>query len=139
MDEIQRLGSLEGSEIRHAKQVLAFEATRITHGEEAAQEAKAAAKAAFGASAVGGDLDAMPSTALSADQLASGINPVDLFAAVGLTRSKSEARRLLQQGGMYVNDQRIESLEHTVGPVDLTPEGILLRAGKKKYHRVVVE
>lgn len=138
-DEIQRLGSLEGSEIRHAKQVLAFEATRITHGEEAAQEAKAAAKAAFGASAVGGDLDAMPSTALSADQLASGINPVDLFAAVGLTRSKSEARRLLQQGGMYVNDQRIESLEHTVGPVDLTPEGILLRAGKKKYHRVVVE
>jgi tyrosyl-tRNA synthetase len=138
-DEIQRLGALEGSELRHAKQVLAFEATCITHGEEAALEAKAAADSVFGSSAAGGDLDAIPTTALSADQLASGINPVDLFAQVGLTRSKSEARRLLQQGGMYVNDQRVDSLEHTVGPVDLTPEGILLRAGKKKYHRVVVE
>jgi tyrosyl-tRNA synthetase len=137
--EIQRLGALKGSEIRQAKQVLAFEATCITHGEEAALEAKAAAESVFGSSAAGGDLDAMPTTALSADQLASGINPVDLFAEVGLTRSKSEARRLLQQGGMYVNDQRIDSLEHTVGPADLTSEGILLRAGKKKYHRVVVE
>lgn len=138
-DEIQRLGALEGSEIRQAKQVLAYEATRITHGEQAALEAKAAAESVFGSSAAGGDLDAIPTTALSADQLASGINPVDLFAEVGLTRSKSEARRLLQQGGMYVNDQRIDSLEHTLGTVDLTPEGILLRAGKKKYHRVVVE
>jgi tyrosyl-tRNA synthetase len=138
-DEIQRLGALEGSEIRQAKQVLAFEATRITHSEQAALEAQAAAESVFGGSAAGGDLDAIPSTALSPEQLASGINPVDLFAEVGLTRSKSEARRLLQQGGMYVNDQRIDSLEHTVGPVDLTPEGILLRAGKKKYHRVVVE
>ena len=137
--EIQRLGALEGSEIRQAKQVLAFEATCITHGEEAALEAKAAAESVFGSSSASGDLDAMPTTALPADQLASGINPVDLFADVGLTRSKSEARRLLQQGGMYVNDQRIDSLEHTVGPADLTPEGILLRAGKKKYHRVVVE
>jgi len=138
-DEIQQLGALEGSELRHAKQVLALEATRITHGEEAALEAKAAAEAVFGASTAGGDLDAMPTTALSADQLASGINSVDLFTEVGLTRSKSEARRLLQQGGMYVNDQRVDNLEHTVGPVDLTPEGILLRAGKKKYHRIVVE
>jgi tyrosyl-tRNA synthetase len=138
-DEIQRLGALEGSEIRQAKQVLAFEATRITHSEQAALEAQAAAESVFGGSAAGGDLDAIPSTALSPEQLASGINPVDLFAEVGLTRSKSEARRLLQQGGMYVNDQRIDSLEHTLGTVDLTPEGILLRAGKKKYHRIVVE
>jgi tyrosyl-tRNA synthetase len=146
MDEIQRLSRLQGSEIRQAKQVLAFEATRITHGEEAASEAQEAAAAIFGAASlgaahgqVGGDLDAMPTTSIPATQLAAGISPVDLFAEVGLSRSKSEARRLLKQGGMYVNDQRIESLEQELDEADLTPEGILLRAGKKKYHRIVLE
>jgi tyrosyl-tRNA synthetase len=138
LDEIRRLGALEGSDIRHAKQVLAFEATSITHGEEAAREAQEAAVAVFGESARGQDLDAMPTTAIARDRLAAGVNPVDLFAEVGLARSKSEARRLLQQGGMYVNDQRVESLEHLLGEADLTPDGILLRAGKKKYHRVVL-
>jgi tyrosyl-tRNA synthetase len=146
MDEIQRLSRLQGSEIRQAKQVLAFEATRITHGEEAASEAQEAAAAIFGAAPfgaahgqAGGDLDAMPTTSIPASQLAAGISPIDLFAEVGLSRSKSEARRLLQQGGMYVNDQRIESLEHELDKADLTPEGILLRAGKKKYHRIILE
>jgi tyrosyl-tRNA synthetase len=146
LDEIQRLSRLQGSEIRQAKQVLAFEATRITHGEEAAREAQEAAAAIFGVAPLGaahgqarGDLDAMPTTSIPANQLAAGISPVDLFAEVGLTRSKSEARRLLQQGGMYVNDKRIESLEHLLNEADLTPEGILLRAGKKKYHRIVME
>jgi len=146
MDEIQRLSRLEGSEIRQAKQVLAFEATRITHGEETASEAQEAAAAIFGAASlgaahgqVGGDLDAMPTTSIPVSQLTAGVSPIDLFAEVGLTRSKSEARRLLQQGGMYVNDQRIESLEHELDEADLTPEGILLRAGKKKYHRIILE
>jgi tyrosyl-tRNA synthetase len=146
LDEIQRLSRLQGSEIRQAKQVLAFEATRITHGEEAAREAGEAAAAIFGPvplgaahAPAGGDLDAMPTTSIPSDRLAAGISPVDLFAEVGLTRSKSEARRLLQQGGMYVNDQRVESLEHVLNEADLTPEGILLRAGKKKYHRIVLE
>ena len=81
----------------------------------------------------------MPTTSIPAKQLAAGVSPIDLFAAVGLSRSKSEARRLLEQGGMYVNDQRIESLEHELDEADLTPEGILLRAGKKKYHRIILE
>jgi tyrosyl-tRNA synthetase len=139
MDEVRRLGTLQGSDVRKAKQVLAFEATRITHGEAAAQEAQAAAVSVFGGEGAGQELEAMPTTAISSERLESGLNPIDLFAEVGLTRSKSEARRLLQQGGMYVNDQRVEKLEHVLDKADLTPEGILLRAGKKKYHRITLE
>jgi tyrosyl-tRNA synthetase len=138
LDEIRRLSALAGSEIRQAKQVLAFEATRITHGEEAAREAQEAAAAVFGEGAPGQDLDAMPTTAIAVHRLVAGVNPIDLFAEVGLVRSKSEARRLLQQGGMYVNDQRVESLEHLLREADVTSEGMLLRAGKKKYHRIVL-
>lgn len=136
LDEVRRLSALQGSAIRQAKQILAFEATRITHGQEAAQQAQAAAEAAFGP---GGDLDAMPSTVILAGRLAVGVSPVELFAEVGLTRSRGEARRLFKQGGMYVNDQRVEDLERLLTESDLTPDGILLRAGKKKYHRLLVE
>jgi tyrosyl-tRNA synthetase len=136
MDEVQRLGALQGSDIRQAKRVLAFEATRITHGQESAKQAQDAAAAAFG---LGGDLDAMPSTVISAARLAAGVSPAELFAEVGLTSSRGEARRLFKQGGMYVNDERVESLEHTLTESDLTPDGILLRAGKKKYHRLLVD
>jgi tyrosyl-tRNA synthetase len=136
LDEVRRLSALQGSDIRQAKRILAFEATRITHGPEAAQQARAAAEAAFGP---GGDLDAMPSTVISAGRLAAGVSPVELFAEVGLTRSRGEARRLFKQGGMYVNDQRVGDLEQLLTESDLTPDGILLRAGKKKYHRLQVE
>ena len=137
MEEIQQLGALEGSEIRQAKQMLAFQATRITHGEKAAEEAQATAKAAFGDKT--SDLDAMPTTTITRDRLAQGISPMELFSEVGLTASRGDARRLIKQGGMYINDQRIDNLEHLVREDDLTPDGILLRAGKKKYHRLIVD
>ena len=136
MEEIRRLGALQGSDVRQAKRALAFEATRLSHGADAAKQAQAASAAAFGA---GGDLDAMPTTVISAGRLAAGINPVELFAEVGLTRSRGEARRLFKQGGMYVNDERVGGLEQTLTEADLRPDGMLLRAGKKKYHRVLVE
>jgi tyrosyl-tRNA synthetase len=138
MGEIARLSALPGREIRQAKRVLAFEATRITHGEAAATEAQEAAAAVFGSDAEA-DLEAMPTTVIAARRLAEGVSPVDLFAEVGLTRSKSEARRLLQQGGMYVNDQRVEDLAQVLTLADLSPDGMLLRAGKKNYHRVTAE
>ncbi|MBN1936692.1 MAG: tyrosine--tRNA ligase [Anaerolineae bacterium] len=131
--EIARLSALEGAELRAAKRVLAFEATRITHGDAAAQEAETAARAAFGS---GGDIEAIPSTAIAT--LGEGILLTALMTDVGLTASRGEARRLIQQGGAYVNEQRIDDVNHLVGEQDLTPDGILLRAGKKKYHRVVV-
>jgi tyrosyl-tRNA synthetase len=135
MDEIARLAALEGADIRRAKRVLAYETTRITHGKQAADEAQTAAQAAFGN---GGDLDAIPSTLVTRERLATGIPLTELMATTELVRSRGEARRLIQQGGAYVNDERIEDVHYTVREADLGSEGILLRAGKKRYHRLVV-
>jgi tyrosyl-tRNA synthetase len=135
LDEIDRLGTLRDAEIRKAKQVLAYEATRITHGEAAAQEARKASQAAFGA---GGDLDGMPTTSIAASRLADGIQLTALMAEVGLTRSRGDARRMIQQGGVYVNDARVSDVNQVLHESDLTPEGMLLRAGKKRFHRIVV-
>lgn len=141
MKEIGRLGALKGSEIRQAKQILALEATGITHGENAAREAQAAASAAFGKES--GDLDqtlsAMPSSVISHDRLSSGISLVEIFMEVGLTASRGEAKRLINQGGMYINNERVESIEQVLNEDDLTPNGIFLRTGKKNYHRIIVK
>jgi len=140
LEQIKSLEALEGSDIRQAKRILAYEATRITHSEKAAKEAQATAEAAFGRKELTEDgLEAMPSTTVSRQRLAQGISPMEIFAEVGLTGSRSEARRLIQQGGMYINDRKIDSLEHVLNEDSLTPDGILLRAGKKKYHRLIVE
>jgi len=136
LDEIARLAALQGAEIRHAKQVLAFEATRITHGQEEAEKARAASEAAFGE---GGDLEAVPTTAISAAQLHAGIALTAVMADVGLTRSRGEARRLIQQGGAYVNNKRVDDVNRVLTSADLTPTGITLRLGKKRHHRLVVE
>ncbi|HEX4329625.1 MAG TPA: tyrosine--tRNA ligase, partial [Burkholderiales bacterium] len=101
MAEVERLGAAQGAELNAAKEVLAYEATSLCHGAGAADEARSAAKAAFGG---GGDLSAMPSTTVTHDRLAAGIAVLDLFVETGLTPSKGEARRLVQQGGAYVND-----------------------------------
>lgn len=139
--EIGRLEALEGSEIRQAKKILAFEATTITHGKKAAEEVQTAAEAAFGLGKEKTDLDmdAMPTTVISRARLVEGISPMEIFTEVGLTSSRGEARRLIRQGGLYVNDQRVESLEDVLNEDRLTPDGILLRAGKKKYHRLIAE
>jgi tyrosyl-tRNA synthetase len=133
-DEIDRLAALEGKEIRQAKQVLAYYATSITHGESAAQEAKKAAQAAFGS---GGALEGIPTTQISIERLEKGVPLAALMVEAGLTRSRGEARRLIQQGGGYVNDQRISDVNYVIGEADRTPAGILIRAGKKRYHRLV--
>ncbi len=135
LDEIERLSKLQGAEIRQAKQTLAFEATKITHDEAEAKAAVAASKAAF---AKGGNIEAMPSTAVAADRLQTGMGILEIFTEVGLTNSRSEARRLLTQGGVYVNEQRIEQAERALTVQDIQEESILLRVGKKKYHRLVV-
>ncbi|MBN1219646.1 MAG: tyrosine--tRNA ligase [Anaerolineae bacterium] len=136
LDEIKRLAALAGAELREAKRVLAYEATVITHGEAEARAATEAAQAAFARS---GDLSAMPSTAISGSRLAAGLGVLEIFAEVGLTQSRGEARRMLQQGGVYVNDRRIDQVDTVLTAADVTTEGILLRAGKKKYHRLVIE
>jgi len=136
MEEVRRLGQLEGSELRKAKEVLAFEATRLTHGEEAAKEALAASHALFGGDA--GSMEGVPTTQMAAGELAEGIPASQLLAQVGLASSRGEARRLIQQGGAYVNGERIETVEQTITPNNLVEGSLFLRVDKKKYHRVVV-
>lgn len=137
MEEVNRLGALQGADIREAKQILAYEATKITHSEEAAKEAKRASQAAFGDSK--GNFDGMPSTRIKEKLFHEGVNVVELFHQVGLVSSKSDARRLIQQGGCYVNDEKVASIDQVIGSSYIVNRAIMLRTGKKRYHRVVVE
>jgi tyrosyl-tRNA synthetase len=138
LEEIRRLEALKGSEANEAKRVLAFEATTLAHGEEAAREARAASAAAFGGSGEK-DIEALPTTVVARARLKAGISPAELFAEVGLTPSRGEAKRLIKQGGLYVNNKRIESLDRLLTLKDVGREGMLLKAGKKKIRRVLVE
>jgi tyrosyl-tRNA synthetase len=149
LDEVKRLEKLEDSGINEAKRILAFEATKITHGEKAAEEARSASAAAFGKVTSGqgaieakssfkGDATVLPTTSVARSRLEAGVSPAELFTEVGLTPSRREAKRLVEQGGLYVNDERIDSAERLVTVKDLGPDGgMLLKAGKKKIHRVV--
>jgi tyrosyl-tRNA synthetase len=136
MAEINRLTAQAGAELREAKRILAYEATIIAHGEAEARTAEQAARAAFAGE---GDVTAMPATSLPRRRLEEGLGVLEIFTEVGLTKSRGEARRMLQQGGVYVNDTRIEQAEASLTLADITPTGILLRAGKKKYHRLVID
>ncbi len=135
LDKIKRLAALQGADLRQAKEILAMEATAITHGRAAAEAARTAAQAAFSG---GGNLQAMPTTVVNAARLAAGLGVLEIFAEVGLTKSRGEARRMVQQGGIYVNNARVTNVEARIGRPDVTDDGILLRAGKKRYHRLVV-
>ncbi|MGD2205247.1 MAG: tyrosine--tRNA ligase [Anaerolineae bacterium] len=135
MARVRELGSLTGADIRRAKEVLAFEATAILHSKTAAREAQDASRKLFDQGVVS---DAVPTTEIEVDVLETGIPAPELFQQVGLSRSRSAARRLIQQGGAYVNDERLTSVEDVITVDHLDDGGILLRAGKKRYHRVVV-
>ena len=137
MDEVRRLGSLEDEAIREAKEVLAYEATQLAHGKTEADKAQTASRAAFGS----GNLDgaAMPTSPIAMERLDSGIPIMTLFHEVGLANSRSEARRLIQQGGAYINEQQYREIDSVIGTDLLEGNELLLRAGKKRYHRIVVE
>ena len=137
MDEIRRLGSLEDEAIREAKEVLAYEATQLAHGKAEADKAQAASRAAFG----GGNLDEaeMPTSVIAAERLNDGIPIMTLFHEIGLANSRSEARRLVQQGGAYINEKQYRSIDMVVDTDLLEDNALLLRAGKKRYHRIVLK
>lgn len=134
MDEVRRLGSLEGADLRQAKEVLAFETTKLCHGENAAQEAQSAAKAAFSGA---GDLSSVPTTEVEKARLDEGLPFVELMVQTGLADSKGAVRRLMDQGGAYLNNEAIRDVNFSVNATHLQDGALLLRAGKKKYHRVV--
>lgn len=135
MDEVKRLSSLEGAALREAKEALAYEATRLDHGQKKADEARKAARALF---AGGVDDSSIPTMEMKRDLFEGGIPAFELFADAGLAKSKGEARRLIKQGGAYLNGERLESFEDLVTLEHMDEKGsILLRAGKKKYVRIV--
>jgi len=136
MDEINRLGTVEGAELRVAKQILAYEATKITHNEDAAKNAEQTSQSIFGGNKA--NLEGIPCTVLQSEILERGINIVDLLDQVGLVSSKSDARRLIQQGGCYVNDERVSAIEEIITLSNLKDGNINLRTGKKKYHRITI-
>jgi tyrosyl-tRNA synthetase len=135
MDQIARLSTLKGANAREAKRVLAFEATQITHGAEEAVRTQAATQAVFGGY---GDLSDMPTTTIPSSRLRQGISVIDAFFEVGLARSHREVRRIMEQGGTYVNDRRVKDPETLLTDSDVTSDRILLRVGKKRYHRLLV-
>jgi tyrosyl-tRNA synthetase len=136
MDEVERLGSLKDEKINEAKKVLAYEVTKVVHGQEEAEKAKAAAEALFGKGAAGADV---PGTTITAADFQENSKILDLLSLIKLIPSKGEGRRLIQQGGIYVNDERVDSIEHTLTTDDLKDGSLMIRKGKKVYHKVTVE
>ena len=141
MDEVRELGRLQGADIREAKQRLAFETTALIHGKESALQAQQAAQALFSGNSgvLNSDKSNVPSTKIAATKFTAGLGIFDIFQQTGLCKSKSEARRLQAQGGVYVNDLRIDNPDYCLGETDLQDGEILLRAGKKRYHRLILE
>jgi tyrosyl-tRNA synthetase len=135
LDEIQRMTSAEGAELRAAKQTLAFETTAIVHGKEAAQTAQDAARAAFG----GGGGELVPTYAVDAAELQSGMKIVDLLFSAGLAASKSAARRLVEQGGVRWGERKVASVDDKLEVAEIAIDGTLLHVGKKHLRRIVIK
>ena len=135
LEQINQMDSWEGAQLNTAKEILAFELTKLVHGEEEALKAQAAAKALF----VGGGDDAnMPTTEISAEKLNDGkIGILNLMVACGLAGSNGEARRLVQQGGVFVNDEKVPAISFEITE-DMLREGVKLRKGKKVFHKATL-
>ena len=136
LEQIDEMDHWQGSELNRAKEILAFELTKLVHGEEEAEKAQAAARAIFGA---GGDSEHMPTTELKEEQVPDeGITVIDLLMAAGLTASKGEARRLIQQGGVSVNDVKVCDIAVAVSK-DALAAGTIIKKGKKIFHKVIAK
>ncbi|MFZ5942603.1 MAG: tyrosine--tRNA ligase [Bacillota bacterium] len=134
MEEVKRLGALEGAEINKAKEVLAFEVTKLVHGEEEANKAQMAAKALFGSAAM--NEASIPYSELKKADLENGMDILTLLQEAGLIASKSEGRRLVQQGGIYLGEDRVEDFNIIVKE-DIFQDGkVMIRKGKKIYHQI---
>ena len=135
LEEIDKMDAWEGSQLNTAKEILAYELTKLVHGEEEANKAQAAAKAIFGAGADSAD---MPTTELSAEDVAEGqIGVLSLMVKCGLCKSNGEARRLVQQGGVFVSDEKVTDPAMTVS-ADTLKNGVVIKKGKKVFHKAIL-
>jgi tyrosyl-tRNA synthetase len=136
MNEVRALGRLDGAELRRAKEVLAFEATRLVHGEEATRRAEETSRALFRGEAA--TLDAAPTTELSEEEVATGLPIVEVVVRAGLEASKNRARTLIDQRGLRLNGELVEAADRILRDDDFPCGAALLRKGQKTYHRLVV-
>ncbi|MEG0297872.1 MAG: tyrosine--tRNA ligase [Clostridium sp.] len=134
MDEVRRLSALEGSQINDAKVVLAYEVTKLVHGEEEAQKAKEAAAALF---AGGVDMSNVPTVEISKELL--GTQILQIIADTKIVPSKKEGRRLIEQGGLSINGVKVEDINKTLTEEDLEDGSALIKRGKKNYNRIIVK
>jgi tyrosyl-tRNA synthetase len=155
MEEIRRIGKLSGADLNDAKAILAFEATCLAHGNQEAVDAYRAAASMFGTRKIDPDIlpsshiprgdakvnaESVPSSILDAEILKAGIPAFKLFQQAGLANSGGAARRLIEQGGAYINGARVETFDYMVTSTDLDDEqSLLLRSGKKRYHKIAVK
>ena len=137
LEQIDEMDKWEGSQLNRAKEILAFELTKLVHGEEEAQKAEDAAKALF---ATGGSDENMPTTELGEDKLTDGrISILDLMLACELIPSKGEGRRLVQQGGISVNDEKVTDFATTFEKAVFANDGAVIRKGKKVFHKAIAK
>ena len=136
MEDVRRLGALKDSAINEAKEVLAFETTKLVHGEEEAQKALEAARAIF--SSKGVSVNA-PTTFVEKDELDNGIKVFDILKMTNLVPSNAEARRLIEQGGLTINDEKITDKDFIVSSSLLKDEVIMIKKGKKTFHQIKVK
>lgn len=133
MDEVRRLASLEGAEINKAKEILAYEVTKLIHSEDDAKKSQEAARALFGKGPISGDI---PSTDMNASEFEEGMGLLNLLNTLGLTASVGEARRLVQQGGVSLNGEKVADFKYTVTKDDFKDGALMIKKGKKVYHQV---
>ena len=137
LEEIDKMDKWEGSQLNTAKEILAFELTKLVHGEEEANKAQQTARALFSGS---GNLDNMPSYTLSKDDLTDGKIAVnDILFKAGMTKSKGEGRRLIEQGGVSENDKKVASAVETVCADDFSDGSIIVKKGKKVFYKIILE
>ncbi len=137
LDKIDEMDTWQGSQLNTAKEILAYELTKLVHGQAEAEKAQEAARALFGG---GGDSANMPTTILTAAQFENGtIGAMKLLVACGLCASNGEARRLIQQGGVTINDKKVESIDAAYDQADFAGDGVIIKKGKKVYHKAVVQ
>lgn len=136
LEQINQMDKWQGSQLNEAKEILAYELTKLIHGEEEAQKAKNASHALF---AVGTDDSNMPSTEIKLDILRDDvIGVLDLMVECGIASSKSEARRVIQQGGLFIDDAKVESIDCSISSEQLK-SGVKIRKGKKTYHKALMK
>ncbi len=137
LEEIDAMDKWEGSQLNRAKEILAYELTKLVHGQEEAEKAQETARGLFAGS---GSTEHMPSTELPAAKFEDGkIGAIALLVACGLCPSNGEARRLIQQGGMMVNDKKVTDIAASFDQADFQGEGVIIKKGKKMFHRAYME